>query len=173
MSFLGKKLLALRSRGKKKQREENTKLDFESSKHIGIIYTWESKEKRELIERFQQKLANEEKELSVLCFNPSKNPIDCPHPHFNVEAISNFGKIKSIEVDHWLEKQFDYLVLIDFNTSEIIEFLIYHANAFYKVSAASAVSNMEIDLMLDVNMNAGYEQYLAQIIEYIKIIKYE
>ena len=173
MSFLGKKILNLRSRPKKTKRANLEQLSFETSTSFGLFYTWENRAKMESIEALSEALQAEGKTVSCLCFNPLKEDIAPIHPTFGIESLSSFGKFKSEIVEQFMHQSFDYLLLLDFNLSEISTYLCAHAQALCKVGIHQEQTEDYFDLMVQVNANAGIDQFIEQVVKYIKIIKHE
>lgn len=173
MSFLGRKILNLRTHPKKDKKGKTEALNYESSTTFGLLYTWENTLKTEIIESFAKELSNEGKNVTNLCYNPLKEAIDCLHPTFGIDDLSSFGKIKSEVAEHFMKHQFDYLLLLDFELSEITGHICATSNASYKIGIHQKQTEDYFDLMVQINTSAGLEHYIEQLIKYIKLIKHE
>ena len=173
MSLIGRKLLQFRRPQNVSKKHKPHELNYERSKHFGLLYTWESTAKMEAIEKLSEQLIQDQKTVSVLCFNPLKNPIDSIHDSFGMDSLNNFGKLKSEVTERFLKSNFDYQILLDFEFSEITSYLTAHSNALYKVGRSNPAFAADLDLMLEVNANADFQTYIDQILKYIKIIKYD
>ena len=167
MSLLGKKILNLLNNPSKAKKHSKQMISFEDSQCIGIIYTWADKAKMNFIGEFAQGL---EKEVSILSFNPLKDPVDTIHPIFNIEELSALGKLKSEVADAFLRKQFDYLFVLDFDLSEVTQHLIVNSNAICRVGCHIEDAKEYFDLMIGVNQNAGIANFAEQLIKYVKAI---
>lgn len=172
MSFLGKKILNLRTRTGKNNRPTVESLNFENSKSIGLFYTWNEKNTMDTVEEFSKKLTEEGKEVEVLCFNPSKEEIDSIHQHFGIEQLSSLGKIKSETANQFMNKQFDYLMVLDFQFSEISSHIISNSSAIYRVGIHTEETLNLFDLMVNVKESAGIENLIEQILKYIRVIRH-
>ncbi len=173
MSFIAKKILNLRARSGKVKRPAVKKLDYDNAKQIGLFYTWDNISKMDSIEQFKEQLINEGKEVSIFCFNPEKEEVNCLHPLIGLEHISGFGKIKSPELDSFLAESFDYLILLDFELSEVSSFVMANSKAYYRIGNHSEQALSYFELLMHMNESAGIDNLIEQIIKYIKVIKHE
>jgi len=173
MSFIGKKILQIRNKSNKQNRPKIDALNFEQSKTVGLFYTWEHKAKMEAVDEFRESLIAEGKEVNVLCFNPLKEDVNCIHSLFGIESLSSLGKIKSNLVEEFNSRRFDYLIVLDFELSEISSHIMSNSNAIYRVGVHSEEALDYFDLLVNVDQNAGTSQLIEQMIKYIKVIRHD
>ncbi len=170
MSLIGKKILTLLNNPSKSKKGIVSIKNYEDVRSIGILYTWSDKAKMESVREFCNSL---DKDYDVLCFNPTKEPIDAAHSVLNITELSNLGKIKSIETESFLAKHFDYLFVLDFDLSEVTKHLILNSTAGYKIGCHAKDAEEYFDLMISINENAGIVNFADQILKYVKAIRHE
>jgi len=173
MSFIGKKILNLKARGQKNRRLGAGRIDFDSSKSFGLFYTWGDAGKMDGIETLKSQLNDIGKEVDILCYHHGKEDIYPVHPFFSINQINSLGQIKSDAYKQFVHKQFDYLIVLDFSTTEITNHLLSKSNATYRVGVHDGESVDHYDLLVNVNPSAGIEKLIAQLLKYIKVIRHE
>ena len=168
MSLLGKKILSLGNPGQKKTR--SIQKTFEEAKSIGILFSWEDKQKEETIKNFIEEIT-ENRIIKCLCFNPEKKAsIDTQFPVFNVGQLSMLGKIESVETNQFLEEPFDYLFHFDFELNDILKSFLLRSKAHYHVGFHSTEGEKFYDLMIGINKNAGLHNFASQILKYVNAL---
>ncbi len=169
MSLLGKKMLGLVSKSKKRDAKQVIP-SYEQSQSIGIIYTFEGDKKEETIDMLLNTLG-ENKHVDVLCFMDMREITSSKHPSFHIEQLNNWGKIDSEEATKFSETSFDYLIHLDFEMNEIMKSLLNRTKAKCRVGFYSEKAEQYYELMIGINKSAGTTNFAEQIIKYIKSIR--
>lgn len=169
MSLIGKKLLSLMNKGGKRQKNQVFP-SYENSHSIGILYTYDEK-KQESAENIIKLINDESKKVEVLCFIDRKEVESSKHPFFRIEQLNNWGKIKSDEVDQFINTSFDFLIHLDFEMNEIMKNMLIHTKAKCRVGFHAENSSDYYELMIGMNKSAGSSNFAEQTIKYIKAIR--
>ena len=170
MSIIGKKILEIQNKPSKNKRRELKIKSFEEAESIAILYTWSDSTKMEAVDLFAKSI---EQEVDVLCYNPTKDIIECNHKSLHISDLNSLGKINSQDTKSFLSKHFDYLLVLDFELSEVTKHLILKCVASYKIGFYSAEHENYFDLMININKQAGIVNFAEQILKYIKAIRHE
>lgn len=171
MSILAKKVLGLLNRpGKRKKKSIPSVRPFKEAEKLGIIYTWNGREKEDELESFIQ-LIGENKAIEVLCYNPTKEVIDTKHPTISISDLSPLGKIKSEIAQEFINRPFDFIFHFDFELNDIIRSVLIKTNARCRVGHHSADNSAYYELMIGINKSEGMSKFAEQIVKYIKAIR--
>lgn len=169
MSLIGKKLLSLTNKSGKRQKNLAMP-SYERSQNIGILYTFDEK-KQESADAIIKLIDDSNKKIDVLCFIDRKEVESSKHPFFKIEQLNNWGKIKSEEVDQFINTSFDFLIHLDFEMNEIMKNMLIHTKAKCRVGFHAENSSDYYELMIGMNKSAGSSNFAEQTIKYIKAIR--
>lgn len=170
MSIIGKKFFNLFNKPKKRLKRNNSAKPFNEAKSVGIFYTWEDNAKHEAVEKFAE-FFRKDKTTSILCFNPSKEPIDTEHQTVSYNELSSLGKFNSEALTTFLEQPFDYLFLFDFDLNEVSRFTLNQTAAYFRVGVHSETDLDYFELMIGIHKSAGFHTFAEQTTKYIKEIR--
>lgn len=167
MSLLGKKILNLLNKPHKAKKSNNKMLSFDESKHIGILYTWQEESKAAFIDEFAKSI---NKDVSVLCYNPSKEEVKAEHPVLNITELSATGKLKSEAALTFLSKHFDFLFVLDFELNEVSKHVIIKSKANCRVGYDITDERAYFDLMIGTKQSEGITSFAKELLKYVKAI---
>ena len=170
MSIIGKKFLNLFNKPAKRKVKGKAAKPFDEAAHIGIFYTWEDKAKEEAVE----KMANffrQTKQTDLLCFNPSKEPVETEHETVSYNELSSLGKFNSDALNAFLKKPFDYFFVFDFDLNEVSRYTLIHTAANFRVGVHSEADMEYFELMIGIHKSAGFHNLAEQTVKYIKEIR--
>lgn len=171
MSLLGKKILSLGNPSDKRGKTTVIHKTFKEASSIGILFSWEDKQKEDTIQEFLKEI-DSNKKVSGLCFNPDKRVIpDTTFPTFDTSQLTLLGKIDSAETNQFLSEPFDYLFHLDFELNEIVKSFLTRSKAHYRVGFHSEEGEKFYDLMIGINKNAGLHNFASQILKYVNALK--
>lgn len=171
MSLLGKKILSLGNPSDKKTKATGIHKTFEEARLIGILFSWEDKQKEETIKSFLKEIGDT-KTIKCLCFNPDKKATpDTTFPVFDTRQLTLLGKIDSTETNQFLAEPFDYLFHFDFELNDIMKSFLSRSKAHYRVGFHSQEGEKFYDLMIGINKNAGLHNFASQLLKYVNALK--
>ncbi|OEK01671.1 hypothetical protein BFP97_09155 [Roseivirga sp. 4D4] len=170
MSVIGKKILSFLNNPKKRKKGEKKLVPFEKAQHVGILYTWSNGKKEEVLISLMDKMGTEKK-VEVLCFNPTKDPINTPYPTFDKSILTNFGKLNSEDVQQFMKAPFDYLFHLDFESNELLKNILIQTNAKCRIGVHSEEHTGYYELMIGINKSSGISNFADQMIKYVRAIR--
>lgn len=171
MSLLGKKILsAFHQSGDARRDKRGTLKTFDNAKKVGVLFTWESKKKEEVVDEFV-KTIEEGREVDVLCYNSSKDPISANYPTVGMSDLSVLGKINSKNANNFISKPFDYLFHLDFEPSVITRALLIKSKSLCRVGVHQADDEHLYELMIGINKSAGLTNLSDQMLKYVNVLR--
>ncbi|OEK05252.1 DUF6913 domain-containing protein [Roseivirga misakiensis] len=172
MSIFSKKLLNLFNKtGKRDKKNLGPIIPFDQADKVGIIYTWKGPEKETEIENFIQSLIDENKSVDVLCYNPTKEPIQTKHPFVSLSDLSALGKLNSEAALQFGNTPLDFLFHLDYELDDILRSILIQTNAKCRVGHHSPDNSAYYELMIGIDKSNSLSNFTAQILKYIKAIK--
>lgn len=171
MSTIGKKLLGLLNKPVKRSKKgEANIIPFEQAENLGVIFTWSDSKKESELAAFI-KLLGEEKKVDVLCFNPTKTPINSNYPTVDISSLSNLGKLNSEVAQKFIGSSFDYIFHFDFELNEVVKSILVQSKAKCRVGLHSEDGSRYYELMIGINKSAGITNFAQQMAKYVKAIR--
>jgi hypothetical protein len=171
MSLIGKKILSLNNPGRKRLKTAGTHKTFSEAKSVGLLFSWEDKQKEETIQEFLKGI-DKNKQVQCLCFNPDKKVVpDTEFLLFDTSKLTMLGKIDSPETNQFLQEPFDYLFHFDFELNDIMKSFLSRSQAHYRVGFHTEEGENYYDLMIGINKNAGLHNFASQILKYVNALK--
>ncbi len=170
MSVIGKKILGFLNNPNKRKKREKKLVPFEKAEHIGILYSWSDSKKEEALIAFIEKMGAEKK-VEVLCFNPTRGPVNSQHPTFDESILTNFGKLNSEDVQRFVKIPFEYLFHLDFESNEILKNILIQTNAKCRIGVHNEEHTGYYELMIGINKSSGISNFADQMIKYVRAIR--
>jgi hypothetical protein len=150
--------------------------NFSSIKSIGIVWDASTPEDFTHLSRFYQKMHESEIEVTIFGYFPRKDlPDQCTAirylTYLRRKEISLFYIPVSYESRDFISKQFDILIDINFNKVFPLQYISSFSNAAFKVGLYdSETADTPFDLLMEIKKPVDINNYLNQIIEYLKMI---
>ncbi|HFS66594.1 MAG TPA: hypothetical protein ENK67_00055 [Flavobacteriia bacterium] len=139
-------------------------------KTIGIIVNENSKFDFEHLKKLQKQIPIGSNNFSILTYkNKNESYNEFRGAFFYEKQVAFNGKIKSDEVNNFLDQQFD--MLIDYTGANTIysEFLVAKSQAKFKVGHLVDKKNL-YNFMISVPLD-DIERFNKELIQYLKILK--
>lgn len=127
---------------------------------IGVLYSYESPAKHEVIQRFIRDLKNLDKQVSVLCYTTRKDRV---HPSsylryaFGHNAITILGKVNSDRVRKFIGTSFDYLFHLDLTTNPVLDCIVAKHHAKCRVGHFDPMRKNIFEVMVKVSRTTPIE----------------
>lgn len=126
MRLIKEKLLGLYTKNVLKAHKiPRRNVGFKQAKLIGLLYTQEDLQKKELIQQFIDQLQATGKTVAVLPYVATKNQaFDEGFPGFTQHAINYWGQLLDGQLADFVNTAFDYLYHLDFTSDPILDYLL-------------------------------------------------
>ncbi|WP_114910360.1 DUF6913 domain-containing protein [Cardinium endosymbiont of Sogatella furcifera] len=127
---------------------------------IGVLYSYDSPAKHEVVQRFIRDLKNLDKNVSVLCYTTGKDRVH-PSSHlryaFSHHAITILGKVKGDRIKKFIETPFDYLFQLDLTTNSVLDCLVAKQRAKCRVGHFDPMRKNLFEVMVKVSRTVPIE----------------
>ena len=164
--FLAKKIKPLRSN-----------VGFSKARTIGVLYSYGSPEKHEILQRFIRNLKNLDKQIGVLCYTVAKDRVHQGSNllySFDHEALTPLGRVHSDRIQKFIDTPFDYLFHIDLDSNPILDFIVAKSNAKCRIGYFDTGRKNLFEVMVKVNRVDTIEdikKLTAQILHYTECME--
>ncbi|MGI2261933.1 DUF6913 domain-containing protein [Candidatus Cardinium hertigii] len=127
---------------------------------IGVLYSYESPAKHEVVQRFIRDLKNLDKQVGVLCYTTKKDRIHTSSHlryAFDHDAITILGKTKSDRIQKFIKTSFDYLFYLDLTIHPVLASVLVQHHAKCRVGHFDPTSRNFFEVMVQVNRTTPVE----------------
>ncbi len=164
--MIKKLIIAYRTSRNEKNRKSKSWIDFNQSKHIGLIIQ-EDFENEESINKVVEELKNDGKKVSKIYFlrKPKGHQMS---PWFRSSQINFIGQIKSPELDHFLKQDFDFLLCLDDSSHYLLDYVSSLTTAHARVGVMKPDRKHCLEMMVQVDDNSKFVS--GEILRYLKKI---
>ncbi|MCG8319216.1 MAG: hypothetical protein MI921_06915 [Cytophagales bacterium] len=172
MSTISDKLLTRNTkRVIKKGKVKRHSVSYEQAESIGILFTVIDRPKHTLIKKFIKLLEKDKKQVDVLCWlGEGKENYDFIFDYFTTRDFSLFGGIVSRSISQFVEKKFDYLIVLDIESNIFTDNILAKSNAKCRVGKYYDDKNPFYELMIKINKDNSIEELIDQVYHYLKFI---
>ena len=144
---------------------------FSNSLSIGILFTYSDKHNFTLVNEMVDKLEHEGKTTNSITYIMKMGENDnYQFPFFNIKDIDFWGRWKKMEVNHFIDLPFDYLLNLDLNINNVTQNILARSMAKCRVGRYEEGKSDYFELMIDHKEN-NYEQFIDQVYHYIKNLR--
>jgi hypothetical protein len=170
MLTIDKKLLSFKTnKYLKKNNIGRETIRFDQAKKIGILFSVEDRSKHDVVVNFVNRLKEEGKDVSVLCFRgKNKENYDFKFDFFSSENLSFWGKMKSQEVDKFTSEEFDFLYCLDIKTNVLTDYILAKSRSRCRVGIYNEHHTPFLELMIKVDEFRNMEKITDQLLHYTK-----
>ncbi len=172
MSSLSNKLLT-RNTNKilKKGSIKRGSISYKSAESVGILFEVTNRSKHSEIKKFIKTLENDGKKVDVLCLlGEGKENYDFIFDYFTTNDFSFFGQIVSQSILLFTQKKFDYLIVLDTDTSIFIDNVLAKSNAKCRVGIYHDNRGPFYELMIKTNNPDNISALIEEVYRYLKFI---
>ena len=150
--------------------------DFSHIRSIGIVWDASDTSSFASLSKFYQKMHEKNIEVKILGYFPGK---ELPDIYTAIRYLTCFRKKElnmfyhpiSFETDYFIRNRFDILIDINFKKSIPLLYITSLSNASFKVGLFESESDgTPFDLMMDIKNPVDVDNYLSQIVHYLKMI---
>ena len=144
---------------------------YTQAKKIAVVFTYDDEKKRGLVNKFLDRIEEEGKEVQLLIYVPKAGKDETfDFPNFSVREMDFFGHFSSELLSEFEKNAFDYLINVDVKSNVVIENVLANSKAKCRVGRYQEDKQEFYELMIDFKEN-NYEQFLVQILHYIKNVR--
>lgn len=130
---------------------ERSNIGLDKATTIGVLYSYETPTKNEVIQRFIRDLKNLGKKVSVLCYvteEDRRKPNGNLLYSFDHQGITFFGEIISDRVQRFIVTPFDYLFHVDITTNALLDYILLNHPAKCRIGHFSHSRRGLFELMI-------------------------
>lgn len=127
---------------------------------IGVLYSYESPAKHEVVQRLIRDLKNLDKQVSVLCYTTRKDRMHASSKlryAFGHNAITILGKVKSDRIQKFIKTPFDYLFHLDLTTNPVLAAILVKHHAKCRVGHFDPMYKNLFEIMVKVSRTTPIE----------------
>jgi hypothetical protein len=149
---------------------------IEQVKNIGILWDASRTDEFTCLSKFYQKMNENKTEVMILGYFPGKN---LPNQYTAIRYLSVIKKDElnffyhpgSSESAKFINKQFDVLIDLNFKKLLPLQYISYLSKASFKVGLfEEGLNPAPFDLMMEIKNPVNIDDYLAQVMHYLKMI---
>ncbi len=164
--MIKKGIIKYRTSRKEKNRKSKPGIDYQHSKHIGLIIH-ENFENETSIKKVIDTLQSEHKKVSKIYFlkKPKGHQMS---PWFKTSQINFIGQVKSPELDHFLKQDIDFLLCFDDSNHYILDYVCSLSLAPARIGVMKPERKHFLEMMVQVSDNGTFAS--EEILKYLKMI---
>ena len=167
--FLKKEMLHL------ERERKRAVYNLDDAYNIGVVYDATNRQVYEMTRNFVNYLKEKQKHVISLGFINSKDPNQLLKPllefrYFNKKDLNWHYKPKGVEVQNFLEVDYDILIDLSIDKCFPIRYICGLSKAKFKVGTTGENSAVYYDLMINIEKKKTLENYITQVKHYLGII---
>ena len=169
MWFIKKQIIRFQLPGlNKKSDVKRQTVNYDQAFRIGILVTLTDHEKQHTVDNFIDRLVTEHKEIQVLCYDKrrARNKI-FGYLQFTDKDVSLWGKFKTEHVIDFINNDFDYLMHLDLESSEVLDKILCLSRSKCRVGCDNEGHRDFYELMVKAS---SLEELSDMILHYIKLV---
>ena len=172
MSTISDKLLTRNTkRVIKKGKIKRGSVSYDAAESVGILFTVIDRPKHSLIKKFIKLLEKDKKKVDVLCLlGEGKENYDFIFDYFTTRDFSIFGHIVSKSILLFVQKKFDYLIVLDTESNIFTDNILAKSNAKCRIGIYHDDKDPFYELMIKINKDNSVEELIDQVYHYLKFI---
>ena len=153
----------------KKNKAGRENISYEKARTVGVLFSVEDRLKHDVVCDFIQKLKDDGKKVTVLCFlGKNKENIDFKFDYFSFDDVSFWGKIKSEGIDKFIDQEFDFLYNLDIKTNILIDYILAKSKSKCRVGIYNERNTRLFEMMIKVDEYKNLEKIAGQLLHYTK-----
>lgn len=146
-------------------------VSYDDAENVGILFTVIDRPKHTLIKKFIKLLEKDKKHVDVICLlGEGKENYDFIFDYFTTRDFSFFGNIVSRSVSKFVQKKFDYLIVLDIESNIFTDNILAKSNAKCRVGMHHDDNDPLFELMIKINDKESIEALINQVYHYLKFI---
>ncbi|WP_162534213.1 DUF6913 domain-containing protein [Candidatus Cardinium hertigii] len=133
---------------------ERSNVGLSKAATIGVLYSYQTAAKHDMVQRFVRDLKNLDKKVSVLCYiteqermHPSSGSLRYTFGH---EAFTVFGKVSNELVRTFIKMPFDYLFHVDMDANALLDYIVANNQAKCRVGHFDSSRKHLFEVMVKV-----------------------
>ena len=158
--------LKLKTSRKLKHRPAVQPCSYDTSLNIGIVANTKSIQAN-VFDDFVGNLMAEGKNVTVLKVDTSAGKDGVPESISRID-VSLFGDIKSERLETFLSQRYDFLLVIDHHMDFLLQFVVAHCKAGYKIGFRDFPNRKGLDLLIKPDK----DRELDDLLKYTKMINH-
>lgn len=172
MSTFSEKLLTRNTRRNlRKGKIKRGSVSYDAAESIGILFTVVDRPKHSLIKKFIKLMEKDKKKVDVLCWlGEGKENYDFIFDYFTTRDFSLFGHVASQSILLFIQKKFDYLIVLDTESNIFTDNILAKSNAKCRIGIYHDDKDPFYELMIKINKNDSIEELIDQVYHYLKFI---
>ena len=150
--------------------------NFSLVKSIGIVWNAANKEEFQALSKFHQEMHKHNIDVHIIGYYAQKK---LPDIYTAIRYLSCIRKHEinllyipeSIETHHFIKKEFDILIDINFDKLFTLRYITILSNALFKVGLSEPENySTPFDLMMEIKKPVSVDNYLKQIVQYLEMM---
>jgi len=147
-------------------------LNYEQAREIGVLFSHSNDENPKAINYFVKLLQKDNKHVKALAYFEEKhsNPYDFRFDFFTAKEIDAKGRISSLQVDEFIQLNFDYLYCINTTEFAAFDYIMRHSQAKCRVGKYYPNSANDFELMINIGDNTNAVDLILQMLHFTKTL---
>lgn len=146
-------------------------ISYEEAESVGLLFEVTNRAKHSEIKKFIKILEKDGKKVDVLCLlGEGKENYDFIFDYFTSHDFSFFGQFISQSILLFTQKKFDYLIVLDTDTSIFVDNILAKSNARCRVGVFHDNKGPFYELMIKTDKPDNIAALIEQIYHYLKVI---
>lgn len=149
--------------------------NYDDAEHIGILFFTRNEKMHSFINRFQQKIDADKKQLTALTFDDDvrQNRYLFEYSFFKMKELDLFGKIKSEFVEKFVNTEFDYLFCVTVeNDIDIFDQILAHSKAKCRVGNYREDKSHLYELMIRLQPEDDIDKLIDAMLKRTQAIRF-
>ncbi|MDN5212130.1 hypothetical protein QQ020_08710 [Fulvivirgaceae bacterium BMA12] len=146
-------------------------VSYPEAESIGILFSVVDREKHSLVKKFIKSLEKDKKKVDVLCLlGEGKENYDFIFDYFTTRDFSLFGHAISSSILLFVQKKFDYLIVLDTESNIYTDNILAKSNAKCRIGIYHNDKDPFYELMIKTKDGNSVEEFIDQVYHYLKFI---
>jgi len=160
------------ARALKKNSARRVTLNFKDARRIGILFLIQQEGQHQAMNRFVDVLKKEGKMMEAMTWfsQAHGSPYNFPYNFFTEKDIDATGKLKSQEVDRFIEQPFDYLYCICNQRHLVFDYILAKSQAKCRIGKHAPDSEKFFELMVTGKDNEPEDHLMQNMLHYTQAI---
>ncbi len=147
-------------------------LNYEDARDIGVLFSHSNDENPKAINYFVKLLQKDKKNVKALAYFEEKhsNPYDFRFDFFTAKDIDSKGVIHSLQVEEFVQKEFDYLYCVNVVEFPPFHYIMKRSHAKFRIGKFYPEMLDSFELMIDIGDNKNAVDLILQMLHFTKTL---
>lgn len=145
-------------------------MNYEEARNVGVLFSHSNDDNPKAINYFVKLLQRDRKNVKALAYFEEKhtNPYDFRFDFFTASDIDSKGRIRSLQVDEFIQREFDYLYCVNVVEFAPFYYIMKNSRAKFRIGKFYPQMIDAFELMIDIGDNTNAVDLILQMLHFTK-----